>query len=199
MRRSSRPGSELQLDPPSISDYLPVEGLFDLVQGAIDRDADVIEVEYHTAFGYPVSAFFDYVQVASDDELKFEVSGLISGDGFLGDSSEADLLAARTLWQEARPSDYDFVFEWQCFCALAAFGAIEVEVRDGGMVNVAQDGLLTVDGVFTFIADGFQRNAARVRVNYDPVLGYPAKVWIDYDLNTVDDESGFRLVGFSPN
>ena len=67
------------------------------------------------------------------------------------------------------------------------------------MVNVAQDGLLTVDGMFTFIADGFQRNAARVRVNYEPVLGYPAKVWIDYDLNTVDEESGFRLVGFSPN
>ena len=72
----SRPDSESHLDPPSIVDYFTVEGLFDLVQGAIDRDADVIEVEYHPEFGHPVSAFFDYVQVTSDEELKFEVSDM---------------------------------------------------------------------------------------------------------------------------
>ena len=42
------------------------------------------------------------------------------------------------------------------------------------------------------------RNAARVRVNYDPALGYPAKVWIDYNPNTIDDEGGFSLADFSP-
>ncbi len=57
----SRPGAESHLDPPSVADYVPVEGLFDLVQEAIDRDGDVIEVEYHAEFGYPTSAFFDYV------------------------------------------------------------------------------------------------------------------------------------------
>ncbi len=77
----SRPDSDLHLAPPSIPDYVPVEGLFDLVQGAIDRDADVIEVEYHPAFGYPVSAFFDYVQLAMDEELRFEVSELLPGSG----------------------------------------------------------------------------------------------------------------------
>ncbi|MCH7738684.1 MAG: hypothetical protein IIC93_00885 [Chloroflexi bacterium] len=206
----SRPGSELQLDPPSISDYLPVEGLFDLVQGAIDRDADVIEVEYHTAFGYPVSAFFDYVQVASDEELKFEVSGLIGGDGFLGDSSEADLLAARTLWQEG-VGNYQFVFEWHCFCGLGAGVSVEIEVRRNAIVSVRpenSDALLepselgkymTVEGLFGFIKDGFDRNAARVRVTYDPVLGYPAEAWIDYSLNIIDEERGFSLADFSPN
>lgn len=76
----SRPGAESHLPPPSITDYLTVEGLFGLVQGAIERDSDVIEVDYHPEFGYPVSALFDYEQGASDDELKFEVSGLTEGE-----------------------------------------------------------------------------------------------------------------------
>jgi hypothetical protein len=132
----SRPGSHSPLDPPSVDDWVAVEGLFDLVQSAIDRDGDVIEVEYHPEFGYPMSAFLDYEQGPSDEELKFEVSGLTRSDGFSGDGSEADLVAARALWQEAAFSDYDFVFEWQCFCPLSYHGPFEIEVRTGAIASV---------------------------------------------------------------
>ena len=205
----SRPSSESHLDPPSVTDWVAVEGLFDLVQGAIDRDADVIEVEYHPEFGYPVSAFFDYVQGPSDEELRFEVSDLTGSDGFSGDGSEADLAAARIRWDEARLSDYDFVFEWHCFCVPGFRGPFEIEVRMGGIARVwamESDSLLdpaewgkymTVEGLFEFIEDGFDQNAAQVRVSYDPELGYPVEAWIDYRLNTIDEERGFSLADFS--
>ena len=58
---------------------------------------------------------------------------------------------------------------------------------------------MTVDELFGFIEDGFDQNAAQVRVSYDPELGYPVEAWIDYRLNTIDEERGFVITSFSPN
>lgn len=206
----SRPSSESHLDPPSIGDWVAVEGLFDLVQGAIDQNADVMEVAYHPEFGYPVSAIFDYEQGPSDEELEFEVSGLTRSEGFSGDGSEADLAAARLLWSEAGPSDYGFVFAWQCFCPADFRGPFEIEVQAGAISSVRlvdTDALLdpsewenymTLEGLFGFIEDGFDRNAVQVRVTYDPVLGYPAEAWIDYSQMIIDEERGFSVSEVMP-
>jgi hypothetical protein len=52
--------------------YVTVEGLFDLLQDAIDRAAYRIDVEYHPEMGYPTHAFIDYEQNMADEERGFE-------------------------------------------------------------------------------------------------------------------------------
>jgi hypothetical protein len=61
------------LDP---SFYYTVEGLFGLLEEAIDGDAAELRVEYDAALGYPRSAFIDRSAMIADEELGFEVSNL---------------------------------------------------------------------------------------------------------------------------
>ena len=61
-------------------DYLTINGLFDLIQGAIDRPAFQIWVKYHEEFGYPLSAGIDYDQRIADEETGFLVSGVTKSE-----------------------------------------------------------------------------------------------------------------------
>lgn len=54
----------------------PVEGLFEIVQDAIDRDADSLLVDYHPSLGYPISIRIDYEEMAIDEELTVTASDL---------------------------------------------------------------------------------------------------------------------------
>jgi hypothetical protein len=56
--------------------FYTIEGLFGLVQDAIDEDAAVIRTEYDPARGFPVSAYLDRSERIADEELSFEVSAL---------------------------------------------------------------------------------------------------------------------------
>lgn len=55
-----------------------VEGLFDVVQEAIDREADSISVRYHPELGYPTEVQIDYERMAADEELGLAAYGLES-------------------------------------------------------------------------------------------------------------------------
>lgn len=50
----------------------PIEGVFDIVQDALDEDADSISVEYDRERGFPTSISIDYMQEAADEELTYE-------------------------------------------------------------------------------------------------------------------------------
>jgi hypothetical protein len=52
-----------------INSALTVERLFATVQGAIDREAEVVEVDYDGERGYPVRIFIDADRGGEDDEL----------------------------------------------------------------------------------------------------------------------------------
>ena len=54
--------------------YLSIDGLFDLIQDAIDRSAFRISVKYHSELGYPISAAIDYDQRIADEERGFQVA-----------------------------------------------------------------------------------------------------------------------------
>jgi hypothetical protein len=56
--------------------YPTVEGLFDLVQNAIDEDADAIRTEYDPARGYLRSAYLDISERIADEEMSVEVQSL---------------------------------------------------------------------------------------------------------------------------
>ena len=53
------------------------EGVFDIVQDAIDRDAAEIVVEYHAEYGYPTSIGIDYMENAVDEELGYVVEDFL--------------------------------------------------------------------------------------------------------------------------
>ena len=50
-----------------------MEGVFDLLEDALDREAGRIDVRYDSRYGFPFDATIDYVLNAVDDELSFRV------------------------------------------------------------------------------------------------------------------------------
>ena len=52
---------------------------------------------------------------------------------------------------------------------------------------LATNSLLTIDGVFAYARDAIQ-NADEVKLAYDPALGYPATLSIDWIKLAMDDE-----------
>lgn len=56
--------------------YHTVEGLFDLVQDAIDKNAATIRTEYDPARGYLTSAYIDLDERLADEEFSIEARAL---------------------------------------------------------------------------------------------------------------------------
>lgn len=54
--------------------YDSIEAIFSTVDAALNGEADKIEVEYNSEYGFPQSANIDYIEEAIDDELTFTVS-----------------------------------------------------------------------------------------------------------------------------
>ncbi len=54
------------------SRYRTIDGLFNLIQDAIEQDAHQINVVYHPSTGYPVSSWIDYNEFLADEERGFQ-------------------------------------------------------------------------------------------------------------------------------
>lgn len=60
-----------------VQDRLPtVEGLFDIIEDALDSEVDLLEVVYDPALGYPRRIAIDHRFSAADDEVTHLVSAL---------------------------------------------------------------------------------------------------------------------------
>ena len=62
------------------SSFPNAEQLFDAIQDAIDRGAQVIDVDYDPTFGYPTSVYIDYERSMADEELSMVTWGLRNWD-----------------------------------------------------------------------------------------------------------------------
>ena len=114
----------------------------------------------------------------------------------------------RTLWEANRSGDYTFEYHPVCFCLRDFVQPVEVKVRNRVVESVtylesgespATNGFPdyhTIDGLFDVIQDAIDREAARITVNYDPEIGYPTSVSIDYALNMADEEFAFTATGY---
>ena len=60
--------SEVARDPEL---FRTIDGLFDLVQDAYDRDAHEVQVEFDPGRGYPTRIWIDYVLMIADEETGF--------------------------------------------------------------------------------------------------------------------------------
>lgn len=130
-----------------------------------------------------------------------------SGCSVVGASRGGDpaLAEARARWEARGPADYAMTQSRSCFCPRDVTGPFEVAVRDGAITSVTFDGASvptdraqSVDALFDLIADAYARDAAEVRVRYDPALGYPTEIWIDYDRQMADEETGYTVSALSP-
>ena len=57
--------------------YRTIDGLFDLLQEGIDKNAHSISVDYHPELGYPIDVWIDYEEATADEELGFEIDSLV--------------------------------------------------------------------------------------------------------------------------
>lgn len=116
----------------------------------------------------------------------------------------------RRLWASHRLADYRYTVQTSCFCARQVTQPVQVEVRGGRVARRAYAGSAAtpdsslaatwpaVDGLFAKVADALQRGAEEVRVEYDPRLGYPTHIQIDYDRRIADEETSIRASGLEP-
>ena len=60
--------SEVARDPDT---FRTINGLFDLVQDAYNRNAHEVQVEFDPSRGYPTQIWIDYVLMIADEEIGF--------------------------------------------------------------------------------------------------------------------------------
>ncbi len=131
----------------------------------------------------------------------FEPAGEYSGGEPAERSPELD--AARQRWEDAGLDAYQFTLQRICFCPMPDYtGPFEVTVRHGTLDTVLLEGAvvadergMTVDDLFALIEDAYEREAESVDVTFDPDLGYPTSISIDYSSLMADEEMGYRVSG----
>jgi uncharacterized protein DUF6174 len=121
---------------------------------------------------------------------------------------QSELEAQQLAWKQLGLGDYTFTYAPVCMCS--GYGLLyQVEVRGDKVVsfqNGSQPVALslrdlprpTVDSLFAWLKAAYARNAAVVRVTYDPHLHFPANVSIDWSLNIIDDEFSFEVRDLRP-
>jgi hypothetical protein len=133
--------------------------------------------------------------------------------GSCGDSTPTglglDFHTARARWRAHHPGTYAYTLERSCFCGPPVTSPVVIEVSgdavqsrryaETGEPVDAQlaDAFPPIDGLFDIIEGAAQGGAARLVATYDPSLGYPMQIEIDYLANAADDEVTYRVRDFT--
>ena len=126
----------------------------------------------------------------------------LTGTG--GDSPQAQLLRAKSRWEQSGITAYTYTTAQQCFCPQDYVAPVAVDVLDGVVQGVVfEDGQAgevpdpqrfgTVDDLFAKLQDAIDRGAVSITVEYEQQLGYPTTAFIDYDALIADEEQGFAV------
>lgn len=106
-------------------------------------------------------------------------------------------------WQSERPSSYRYDFHRSCFCLASVTAPVRLSVTGAAVTEVVSLATApswpyavsldpqyypTVEQLFEVIAEAIRADVYRLEVDYDEALGYPRRIVIDRDVNTVDDE-----------
>ncbi|WP_412062358.1 DUF6174 domain-containing protein [Rubrivirga sp. IMCC45206] len=112
-----------------------------------------------------------------------------------------DLDAAMAKWEAADLGAYTMTLRRMCFCPTPDYtGPFAVTVRDGEVASVRLDGAtvpaergMSVEDLFELLEDAYDREAEVVEVSFDPDLGYPTAINIDYSSMMADEEIGYGV------
>lgn len=112
-------------------------------------------------------------------------------------------------WEAQSISDYRFNLNIGCFCPWTDLMPLTIEVRNGKPVSITSGGEQitepylesftqydTMEKLFEVILSAQESGADEIKVEYDPVYGFPASVAIDYIELAIDDEMGLYVTGF---
>jgi hypothetical protein len=185
--------------------YPDVDGLFDLIEEMVLAGAQV-EADYDER-GVPRSVAIDPVPDAVDDEFGFVIEALVVGR--LAEL-RSELSVQRERWMAQHIDDYQLTLSRSCFCAPEGAGLVVLTVLDGQPVEwlyflsgdpvdaAWQPVFPTVDGVFDFLEEAIDRGADAIEVTFDPVLGLPTSLHVDYRAGLADEEIGYELEKLVP-
>ena len=123
--------------------------------------------------------------------------------------ADDELTANRGLWEAARIASYEYRYEKVCDCHPETPAETIVTVEDGLVVGVRYDRddylseipvaedsyrwFRTIDDLFTLV-ERAAHSAVTLRVAYEPELGYPTYIYIDYDHAMIGEEIEMRVV-----
>ncbi|MBN4005177.1 DUF6174 domain-containing protein [Nostoc sp. LPT] len=109
------------------------------------------------------------------------------------------------LWRRQKISNYRYEFTRSCNCLPKATEPVIIKVRNRVTTSItykasqkpAEAELFqqynTIPKLFNIIRDALIRKAANLTVQYDPILGYPTQINIDYNSQIADDEIFFTI------
>ncbi|WP_315789158.1 DUF6174 domain-containing protein [Fischerella sp. JS2] len=116
------------------------------------------------------------------------------------DYNSTQLQKNRQLWNQQKLSHYRYTFRRSCFCAPKATEPAVIEVRNGKVVSITDANTgkpvgseifqkyNSIPKLFDVIQNAIARNASSLTVKYNPKLGYPTQINIDYDQQMADEE-----------
>ncbi|MEA5551458.1 DUF6174 domain-containing protein [Anabaena cylindrica UHCC 0172] len=123
-------------------------------------------------------------------------------------SNLGQLRKNRQLWKQQKISKYRYQLTRSCFCTPEARGPVIVQVRNGvttSVISVATGQPVdqelfkqynTVPKLFSVIQDAIARKADSLTVKYDPKLGYPTQINVDYSQQMADEELYLTIENF---
>lgn len=192
----SRIPAELWSGPASVED------LFGLIRAAI-AGGSTVEVVYDSAIGVPLEISIDMEQRVVDGGTHLIITGFDDDPRVLAGALLTDLEAARARWNAAQSGTYSFTYTRDCFCPEEYRGPFEFDIVDGVRTQVrfkgepyfdrALEEFETIDDIFDEVERAIEQGAASVNVEFDPDLGYPRSVWIDWELQMADEEMGYTV------
>ncbi len=198
-------GAELR--PEWTSFKLSERGQLKLSFGALSGQSYVIESSDDLAFWQVVSdpivvssAATDWI--APEDDAPQQFYRLARFDRSW---MRAQFDRNRQLWDEQALSTYQYVFNGSCLCLPEYTAPVNIKVERGEWAEITTkaDGTpvsekdwnryKTIEELFDIIEEAFLQDAKEINVEYDPDLGYPTSVFIDYDERIADEERGFNV------
>ncbi|MBD2213700.1 hypothetical protein H6G27_28105 [Nostoc linckia FACHB-104] len=114
----------------------------------------------------------------------------------------------RNLWNQQNILNYRYTFSNGCFCIPDARGPVVIEVRNGQTVSITSvatgqpvdpqffQNYNTIPKLFNVIQDAINRKASSLNVKYEPRLGYPTQIDIDYNTQIADEEIYLTIENF---
>ena len=116
----------------------------------------------------------------------------------------AGLESHRARWEAAGVSAYLYEYRRQCECGPQSLRSVRIEVQAGSVARVTfldngetlasppAEAFPTIEDLFDLVDEAVQMNAASLVVTYDPTLGYPTLISVDYRRDIADDEFTVR-------
>ncbi|MBT8163933.1 MAG: hypothetical protein HKM97_06440 [Acidimicrobiia bacterium] len=197
------------LEPGAEAPYRSVEAIFDEIEAALEAGLAPVDAAYDPISGYPREYIFNEPELPVDGGFVLEVTDFDPRPAGSVPEQRRILEEALQKWTASDIADYDYSFTRGCFCPEEFVGPYTVSVRAGEIAAASFQGTdlfdidmleigryeeiaKTVDDVFAEIERAL-RAADSVTAEYDPVLGYPTDVYIDWIANAADEEIGYTI------